>query len=36
MDFKEGEIKGVIIEKLNKFTDERGYLVETFRIDKLP
>ena len=36
MDFKKGEIKGVIIEKLNKFTDERGYLVETFRIDNLP
>lgn len=36
MNFKEGEIKGVIIEKLNKFTDERGYLVETCRIDNLP
>src|SRR5665648_1274685 len=36
MDFKEGEIKGVIIEKLNKFYDERGFLLETFRIDKLP
>ena len=35
MNFKKGNIKGVIIEKLNKFTDERGYLVETFRIDNL-
>jgi dTDP-4-dehydrorhamnose 3,5-epimerase len=36
MEFKKGEIEGVIINKLNKFNDERGYLVETFRIDKLP
>jgi len=36
MDFKEGEIKGVIIEKLNKFYDERGFLAETFRVDNLP
>jgi len=36
MDFKEGEIKGVVIEKLIKFSDERGFLVETFRIDNLP
>ena len=36
IDFKEGEIKGVIIEKLNKFYDERGFLAETFRIDNLP
>jgi dTDP-4-dehydrorhamnose 3,5-epimerase len=36
MEFKKGEIEGVIINRLNKFTDERGYLVEAFRIDKLP
>lgn len=36
MNFKTGEIEEVIIEKLNRFSDERGYLVETFRIDKLP
>ncbi|MBA7589809.1 hypothetical protein ES708_31901 [subsurface metagenome] len=36
MDFKEGEIKGAIIEKLIKSSDERGFLVETFRIDNLP
>ena len=36
MNFKKGNIKGVIIEKLNKFTDERGFLIETFRVDNLP
>ncbi|PKP61966.1 dTDP-4-dehydrorhamnose 3,5-epimerase [Candidatus Atribacteria bacterium HGW-Atribacteria-1] len=36
MEFKKGEIEGVVIEKLNKFPDERGFLVETFRIDNLP
>ena len=36
MEYKKGEIKGVIIEKLNKFYDERGFLAETFRIDNLP
>jgi len=35
MEFKKGEIEGVLIEKLIKFTDERGFLVETFRIDNL-
>jgi dTDP-4-dehydrorhamnose 3,5-epimerase len=36
MNFRKSEIEGVIIEKLNKFYDERGFLVETFRIDNLP
>jgi len=36
MHFTQGEIEGVIIEKLEKFSDDRGYLVETFRIDNLP
>lgn len=36
MEFKKGKIEGVIIEKLIKFTDERGFLVETFRKDTLP
>ena len=36
MEFKKGEIEGVVINKLNKFTDERGFLVETFRVDNLP
>jgi len=35
MHFTQGEIEGVIIEKLEKFSDDRGYLVETFRIDNL-
>jgi dTDP-4-dehydrorhamnose 3,5-epimerase len=36
MEFKKDEIEGVIIEKLTKFSDERGFLVETFRVDNLP
>jgi len=35
MNFKKGEIEGVIIKKLARFSDERGTLVETFRIDNL-
>ena len=35
MEFEKGEIEGVIINKLNKFSDERGFLVETFRVDNL-
>jgi len=36
MKFKKNEIEGVIIEKLIRFSDERGFLVETFRVDSLP
>ena len=36
MQFKRGKIEGVIVEQLTKFSDERGYLVEIFRIDNLP
>ena len=36
MEFKKGEIEGIILENLTKFSDERGFLVETFRIDNLP
>lgn len=36
MKFEEGEIEGVIITKLNKYFDDRGYLIETFRIDRFP
>ena len=36
MEFKKGEIEGVVIEKLIKFSDERGFLLETFRTDNLP
>jgi len=35
MEFKKGEIEGVVIEKLIKFSDERGFLVDTFRVDRL-
>jgi dTDP-4-dehydrorhamnose 3,5-epimerase len=35
MEFKKGEIEGLVIEKLIKFSDERGFLVETFRKDNL-
>lgn len=35
MVFKKGEIEGVVIEKLIKFSDERGFLIETFRVDNL-
>jgi dTDP-4-dehydrorhamnose 3,5-epimerase len=36
MNFVKGVIKGVKIQKINKHKDNRGYLVETFRIDLLP
>ena len=36
MKFKNGEIEGVIAKKLTRFSDERGYLVETYRTDDLP
>jgi dTDP-4-dehydrorhamnose 3,5-epimerase len=36
MEFRKGEIEGVIIKKLIKYTDERGFLIETFREDNLP
>jgi len=36
MNFLEGEIEGVIVKKLNKHVDDRGYLIETFRKDLLP
>lgn len=36
MNFKEGEIEGVIIKKLEQYADKRGCLVETFRRDELP
>ena len=35
MNFKKGAIERATIEKLIKFSDERGVLVETFRIDNL-
>jgi len=36
MKFKKGEIKGVVVNILQKYSDDRGVLVETFRIDNLP
>ncbi|MDE3058626.1 MAG: dTDP-4-dehydrorhamnose 3,5-epimerase family protein [Bacteroidota bacterium] len=33
--FKAGTIHGVIVKKLTKFTDERGWLAELFRKDEL-
>ena len=30
MDFKEGKIKGVLIEKINKFYDKRGIFSRDF------
>jgi len=36
MEWTKGEIEDVIIKRLVKHVDERGFLVETFRIDELP
>jgi len=36
MQFKRGEISGVSVQKLVKNVDERGFLIETFRMDILP
>jgi dTDP-4-dehydrorhamnose 3,5-epimerase len=33
--FKVGEIKGVVVRDLRKFTDDRGWLTELFRADEL-
>ncbi len=35
MDFKKGIIKDVIVKKLRKNIDERGWLVEIFRSDEI-
>lgn len=36
MDFKKGDIEGVRIMNLARRVDDRGFLVETYRIDTLP
>ena len=36
MEWVKGQIEGVIIKKLTKHVDERGFLAETFRLDELP
>lgn len=33
MNFKEGNIKGVVVKELERYYDHRGFLVETFRLD---
>jgi dTDP-4-dehydrorhamnose 3,5-epimerase len=35
-NFRVGDIRGVIIKSLMKFSDERGWLTELFRIDEWP
>ena len=35
MEFKKGNVEGVIAKSLKKYTDERGWLVELFRHDEL-
>lgn len=34
-DFKKGTIDGVVLKPLRKFVDDRGWLVETFRLDEI-
>jgi dTDP-4-dehydrorhamnose 3,5-epimerase len=36
MKFEKGEIEGVVIKKLVRFSDERGFLIETYRKDFIP
>jgi dTDP-4-dehydrorhamnose 3,5-epimerase len=36
MKFIDGNIEGVIVEKLTAYRDQRGVLIETFREDNLP
>ena len=31
-----GQIEGIVIKKLTKYLDRRGFLCETFRLDELP
>lgn len=35
-EWLKGQIEGVVIKKLTKYPDRRGYLCETFRLDELP
>jgi len=34
--WKKGQIQGVVVQKLVKYIDERGFLTETVRADELP
>lgn len=33
--FKNGDIEGIIVRRLNRFSDDRGWLMELFRHDEL-
>ena len=35
-EWGKGEIEGVVVKKLVKHVDERGFLTETFRLDEAP
>lgn len=35
-EFRSGEIEGVVVRKLTRFVDSRGWLAEVFRADELP
>ena len=35
-EWLKGQIEGVVVKKLTKFPDRRGFLCETFRLDELP
>ena len=35
-EFKSGDIEGVVVRRLDKYHDERGWLAELFRDDELP
>ncbi|MEW5785460.1 MAG: dTDP-4-dehydrorhamnose 3,5-epimerase family protein [Bacillota bacterium] len=35
-EWPKGQIEGVVIKKLTKYPDRRGFLCETFRLDELP
>src|SRR5687767_9972013 len=34
-DFPQGEIRGVVVRELGKFSDSRGWLIELYRQDAL-
>jgi len=36
MEFTKGKINGVVVSRLVRNLDERGFLMETFRVDSLP
>ncbi len=35
MEFKRGQIQGLVVRPVRKFVDERGWLAETFRHDEI-